>query len=124
MGIGVDLDMPSTYYLPGDICYLTATIYNDLVPREDVAFFVVLEVYGNYWMYPSWDWFDGSLVAGDDYKVIDVPLDIDVVTIIPQFIWPEGAGALDSLFFYGALLEPDFSAVIGNMDIFQFSYGY
>jgi len=124
MGIGVDLSMPATYFLPGDLCYLFAAIYNDVEPLYDIPFFVVLEVYGNYWMYPAWQWFDGTLVVDRDYVILDVDLGIDMKTIIPEFSWPEGAGAADNLFFYGALLQPDMSALLGNLDIVQFAYGY
>lgn len=122
-GIGVRLIMPANHFAEGDECYLHALIYNGVQPRNDVLFFVVLDVYGNYWLYPQWrSYAGGDIYPGVDYLIIDANLGLESRIIIPSFLWPPGTGAADNLFFLAALVEPDYSGIIGDLATFEFSY--
>ena len=115
--LGVYIEMPADEFGPGDTCYVNAIVSND---TEDsyttVPLFVVLEVYGQFWFWPSWNM---SL----DYQEIDLDA-LTVVTypIVPEFVWPDDGGSASDIYFYGAMLNSDWTDVMGHMDMFRFSY--
>jgi hypothetical protein len=76
--------------------------------------YVVLDVYGQYFFYPSWgselDHLPRSLPAGDtDDPILD-------------FTWPDGAGAADNLGFWGLLMEHESYEMASNISHVTFGY--
>jgi len=72
--------MPSHHFREGDTCGLITQIVNysnqDL---QGIPLFVLLDVYGEFWFWPSW-----SQVA--DFKLINVPMGSQALTIKEPFI--------------------------------------
>lgn len=112
--------MPATEYHPGDVCWLHAIIGNPGDALPDMALVVMLDIgTGEYWFYPSWCKYPPDI----DFDLLSVPHGYHLEVIIPEFRWPEGAGAADGLVFWGALLDKDLSAVQGEMGSWRFAFG-
>ncbi len=115
---GVTLSMPAEYFSPGDDCRLDAFICNmEGQTLENCIFFCLLDVYGAYWFYPSWS-------AGLDGVLLDtLPPGQTDMNLISPFQWPEITDSAEGLHFYGALVLPNLSDLIGKLGIWEFGYG-
>ncbi|MBN2054102.1 hypothetical protein JW905_04230 [bacterium] len=119
--LGVILMMPGHCFAPGDPCRLDATLTNPgPVPLYDLRLAILLDSgLGLYWCYPSWC----ALPPQLDAVIIEtLPLGNLPVSIIPAFNWPETGGHMGGLGFYGALLDPDMSRLVGELDYWPFEY--
>jgi hypothetical protein len=115
--LGVSLEMPATYFSPGDECWLNAHLHNDQQPLTAVRLFVVLDIEGQYWFWPSWR-------PRLDYRVLDVPTGLTIVEIIEPFIWPQTTGdPVNGIVFWGAMLDETMSEVIGSIGKWVFGFG-
>jgi len=110
--------MPSDYFRPGDTCWLRAEIYSaepNVLPNTPFA--VVLDIgIGVYYFYDGW-------TTDFDYEPINLNPGMTGKEIIPTFAWPTGAGSWTGAAFYSALLTQDLTALFGDMDIWNFSWG-
>jgi hypothetical protein len=121
--LGVTLEMPATYFRPGDTCGLQATLGNPGAPLTAVPLFVLLDVAGNYWAWPSWQQLTPPLTENVHYKLVDVPTGSTELEIIPTFTWPDVQGSLEGITFIGAMVDPAFTGLIGDAGTFTFGYG-
>jgi len=106
--LGVDLKQSPVKLFPGDNFSLSAVITN---PGPDeysgVPLFVLLEVYGMFFWWPTW--------AEDvDLAVMDIPVGLTTVNLL-EFIWPDLASHGD-LRFYSAMTNSQATSLLGNMD--------
>lgn len=111
----VTLQMPSTFYNAGDPFSLGAIVNNPGPHGGTAPLVIVLDVMGSYWFYPTWT----NAFAYDNYSLVHGAVGINV---IPSFNWPAGAGTLNGLHFYGALLTTDFSSIWGLYDSVTFGF--
>ncbi len=112
---GVRLTLPDTDLQAGDRFVLTATCR---APAGHAAadLYVVLDVFGEYFFYPSWSNTPGS-------ESIVLAPDAAVERRILDFVWPAGdVGVVTDLQFRGAILEPGTTSVIGEIDSVSFGY--
>ncbi|MBN1295760.1 DNRLRE domain-containing protein [bacterium] len=114
----VDIDMPSDFFRPGSPCECTVTIHNmEGHTLDNCPLCVILNVYGQYFFAPSlretFDYYSDLVID------TDIPL---TVTIIPEFSWPAGAGSADNIQWLSALLTPDLTNILGDMDVFVFGW--
>jgi Zinc carboxypeptidase len=109
------LGLNQEFYRPWDHFLLTTYIVN---PDEtmDVNEFIMLDVYNNYWFWPSWS-------EAVDFEARMLPANMMEEESILDFWWPAGVGSGNNIRFWGALLDPATSALIGNYDMVEFSYG-
>ena len=115
--IGVDLEMPAHHFTPGTNCGLTATVFNHNPDYTgDLPMFIMLEAAGNYWFYPNWT-FDLQ------YQTVTVSPGENELTIFDPFTWPTGCGTASGIFFYSLFTKPDFSMLMGTIDIWEFGWG-
>lgn len=77
--------------------------------------YIVLDVYGLYWFWPSWS-------QSIDNRSQTVLADKREAENLLYFIWPEGAGSASGLMFWGVLLDPDTMSIVGNYD--NVTWGY
>lgn len=101
-------------YRSGDVCSLISEITNPQ-PEQWVDLYCVLDVLGFYFFYPSWG-------QDLDYQEVKVPRGQFNYAILEVFAWPPGAGALSSLSFYVALMEPGTLSLISNLTWVDFCY--
>ncbi|MBN2053859.1 hypothetical protein JW905_02980 [bacterium] len=117
--LGVALIMPATHFSAGDPFFLDARISNPDAPIYTVPLCVVLAYGEGYWFWPSWGFYPPEF----DYAWQDVPTGIKTESIIDRIDWPDAGGPVTDIFFYGALLQKDFSDLMGEMGVIEWSYG-
>lgn len=113
---GVTIYMPSNFFRPGDLCYCDAIVCNaEGSTLVGYPLFVILDVFGSYFFAPSFGDFD--------YYMMNFPPDETFVTVLPEFNWPEGAGSANGIIWYGAMTNPEMSALFGELGMFTFGWG-
>ncbi len=113
---GVTLWMPRRIFNPGDFCELTAYVCNkEFYDLNENPLFVILDVYGYYWFAPGWS-------ENMDYFEHSFPVDGTVIQVIDKFVWPEGFGNVEGIFFYAALTDPEMTELVGEMGVFDFGW--
>lgn len=111
--------MPAHQFTSGDPCGLTARIGLATPERQPAALFILLDIgTGDYWFWPRWqlyppdlDWRGIIIGPGEGEQQLEV---------IPSFIWPDGAGVGGPFYFHGAILDANWTAVLGAMDSWEF----
>ncbi len=123
--LGVEIDMPSAMYRHGDTFYTNAIVTNPGASLGSLPLFVVLDVYGDYYFWPGWVHYAPPQSTELDFQYINVDSGVQIVPVLPMFDWPRIEGPdVTGLFFYGAILSSDFSALVGKLGTFEFGYGY
>ena len=112
--VGVDLVLSKDVFAPGDEFYLEAVIINNGEPLDNAPFAVLLDAYGTYFWYPHW-------FQTFDYQPMDINLGAKHQEIL-KFYWPAVSNAGSGVIFYGALLNNQFSDIVGEMDYVQFGW--
>lgn len=113
--LSVDLILSQSIFHPGDRFLLTAQISNfGQDAYMDQPFVILLDVMGNWYWYPDWT---------EDFSFERVDLQPGTMeSSIMDFNWPEGSGSSYGVKFIGALLEEDFSAIMGTWDSVEFGW--
>ncbi len=113
--LGVTLVMPSDLFHPGDTCFCNVFVCN---PGPDtytaVPLFVILDVYGSYYFWPSFSEYD--------VRTIDLNVGVMELEVLPQFSWPEGAGSAENIAFYSAMTDEGISTLFGAMSEIRFGW--
>jgi hypothetical protein len=108
--------MPSHWFRPGDPCACSVFLCNpDTQTYDGVPLFVILDVYGAYFFAPSFSPFD-------HYTINLAPGETELVVLEP-FIWPEGAGRGEGIFWYSAMTDPAITELFGEMSSWEFGWG-
>ena len=117
--LDLDLIVPRTHLLPGDEFYLDVGILSwHPVVIEDLRLFIVLDVQGAYWFWPSWR----SVSEGVDYGVIDCPPTGYAARIIDSFNWPEGVAPVEDVRIWGAVLEATGTYLISDIRMIEIDW--
>ncbi len=123
--LGVSLELPTTMVHPGELFYVKGYLHNpgpETYSNVPVCF--VLEVYGEFWFWPSWPYFSPPEETGFDYGQFNVPIGSQEVDVLDEFTWPDtGESTAEGLRFYGAMLTQDMSQILGQFDCVEFDYG-
>ena len=118
--LGVELHMPATYFNPGDLCGLSANIYNSSEPMTDIPLFVILQILNEFWFWPSWN------TAGD-FQLETISTGISERIILDLFEWPDtGSDSMDGLMFWSAMTDSAITEVLGGVDgigYWEFGFG-
>lgn len=113
-------EMPAQQFRQGDTFYLNLYLMNATAGTVDADLYVLLEAYGEFFAYPTWD----TIHEGLPKTEISVPAgSIDPMSIIPAFTMPAVPNAGPFSFFCAAF-EPGTLAVetlIGNFDMAVFT---
>jgi len=112
--IVINLTLSHDIFQSGDDFILTASIANHGQILENQPLVVLLDVQGTYFWYPSWTGeFDSNLIhvgiGETDYEILN-------------FSWPEIDGTATGIRFYGAVLNEDYSEILGNYDMLEFGW--
>ncbi|MBN2054828.1 hypothetical protein JW905_07895 [bacterium] len=67
----------------------------------------------------------GSTLACDTYLCLypEFPVGETEVEVIPPCFWPAGTGCATGLYWYGALLDPQMTMLVGEFDMWEFGFG-
>ena len=107
--------MPRTTFTPGQTCACQAIVTNfETATLTGYPLFVLLEVSGTYFFAPSFSEFDKF--------DIDYPTGKSTVEVLPEFIWPSGAGHGWGIMWYGALTDSGITKLISNLGTFEFGW--
>ena len=121
--LGVRLEMPETAH-PGDEFFIIGYLDNPGETLSKVPTFFILEVYGKFWFWPSWAYFDYPEYPEIDWKNIYVPTGTTIIAVVPPFEWPDtGSDIVTGLGFYGAMLNPDVTDILGEIAYQEWGYG-
>ena len=82
---------------------------------RNIPLFVVLDVAGAYWFWPTWS-------SEIDYDSRDFDPGRTIVEIIPEFTWPENSSAYDGAMFHGAILDQEMTTLQGEMGSWRFGW--
>ncbi len=115
---GMKLVMDDTDLKPGDRFYLHYFLYNPAEDAWDADVYILLDVYGMYWLYPSWV----SIDDGIDFKSIPVPGNASYHESVLDFYWPEGFGTVDEITFYGAAMDHGTFDIAGTIQMIRWGF--
>lgn len=119
--VTVKLEMPLTYYSPGDPLWLKAHVRNYKEEMHVLGFLVLDLGTGYYWCYPDWLIYPPDLNV--DYGVF--PIGTDSAYAFEDLVWPDtGAAVCENLNFWGLLIRTDNNEILGNsLPLWSFAYG-
>ena len=120
---GVNLQISSNYFRPGDTFLLELDLNNPDTDTFLYPVFIALEVYGQYWFWPSWTAFSPPEHTSIDYKVLTFRPGSTTINIMGPFSWPTGAGAAQGLHFIALITNSFREYVIGDINQVVFGYG-
>lgn len=112
---GITCDLNDTFYTPGELFRLTVEACNGLATELPVEVYIILDVYGNYWFWPTW-------TQDLDFEAWTLPAcDCKSETIL-EFTWPAGSGAANGILFWTGMLEPGTVNLVGEIGYCGFDY--
>ncbi len=116
----VMIDMSTTNVHPFDDFWIDGYVNVPSVPLVDVNLVFMLDIYGDYFFWPSWvqyptfDW--------QSYSTIDVGY--WYIEVIPFFTWPDtGNNSASNIYLYGMLLDDNTNNLISNIAVVNWGYG-
>lgn len=122
--LGVRLTLPKYHLQPGDSFQIDAWLDNPGEPLTDVPLFVILEVYGSLYFWPSWSLYEPPESTMIDYARVSVPTGTSTINIIETCEWPDtGSDTVEGLHLFGALLNGDMTEILGEMAFVEWGYG-
>ncbi|MCD4653939.1 VCBS repeat-containing protein, partial [bacterium] len=116
---GVTLELSSDTFQSDELFYLFADICNsgDHVLKNH-HIMVILDAYGEYFCIPSWI----NTKDGLDSFQYPIPSGRWELNAVPYFYWPMVQGSANGLRFYGAILDPGMTSLVGEMDSIDFGW--
>ncbi len=113
--LGINLELNQAFYMPDDTFDLTATITNPGPETyENIPVVILLAAYGEFFFYPSWN-------TTGDAIVMDVPVGVYTFDVL-NFTWPDTGPSSGVVDFYGAMLVPGSTNILGNLDWERFGW--
>ncbi len=109
--LGVELVLNDTMFTAGEPFELYAALSNPGAAR-DVDLYVVLDVFQDYYFYPSWSHYPDE---GIDKASLSLPGARVTRHDILAFTWPPNAGSASGIKFWGAMLDPATAELLGEI---------
>mgnify|MGYP000971036023 FL=1 len=107
---------PEICFQGGDMFEARFQIANLCEGDRSFDLYVVLEVAGLYFFWPSWtENMDSAPFQLRPEEQIDE-------AILPPFAWPSGVGSFNGLHFYGVMTVPDTYDLVGQVAMVEFCY--
>jgi hypothetical protein len=104
---------------PGETFWVRAHVCVTAESLPEAAFVSFLDLgIGEYWFYPSWAHYPPDI----DYVLRSFATGLTTIEVIPELVWPDVQGSLDGIRIWGALLDPDLTAIIGEYGYVEFGY--
>ena len=123
INLGVRLDIPEMVG-EGDQFYITGYLDNPGEAITGVPVFFILEVYGDLWFWPGWKYYSPPNSTEMDFTLKDVATGTETIEVIQAFPWPNtGPDTVTGLHFYGAMLNPGMTDILGDYAFETFGYG-
>ncbi len=119
---GMQLILNGDSFTYRDRFYLHYYMHNPETTAYSADVYILLDVYGTFWCWPSWIQLDDGL---DLKRNISVAPQSSYHEIVLDFIWPETDSRASGIYMYGALFEPgtlDIDTLIGEIQVVTFDY--
>ncbi len=113
--LGVELEMPSHLYHPGDPCFLKLHFNNPGEPLAMIPVFVILDVHSIYFFGPDW-----TLLPNCWYRNIEHGH--SVMEVLQEFAWPDNTGSDYGILFWAAMTNLQKTELLGNLDSWEFGW--
>ncbi|MBN1354996.1 hypothetical protein JXA40_01885 [bacterium] len=115
---GMVLILEDTDLIAGDEFYLHMFLSNRETQPLYLDAYILLDVYGNFWCWPSWR----SLNTGlDGSSFILNPLSTSHEAVL-RFVWPGNVGNADGLYFYGVACHAGSFDIVGPVNAISWRY--
>ncbi len=117
--MGFDLLMDNTLLEGGDIFHLHYNLHNPGIDAYMADVWIILDVYENYFLYPSWV----NLEDGIDFEeAVTAPAVTSLHKTVLLFQWPYDVGSASNLYFYGAAFHHGTFDFIGDLGTIEWAY--
>ncbi|MCD4653078.1 hypothetical protein K8T06_04010 [bacterium] len=122
--LGVRLEISSTTTHPGDEFWLKGYLDNpEPSTLRSIPVIFMLDVFGYYYFWPTWPLYHPPESEDFDFRYMDVNPGTTTIEVIPAFSWPNtGDQNIVGLHFYGAMLNSDFSSILGDFAFVEWGY--
>jgi hypothetical protein len=100
----IELLLNLPVFRPAALFKLELDVKNWKTRENPLRLFIVLDIYGDYFMFPSW-------TQQFDFMYVSVPVGHFGLEVM-QFMWPYNCGSADSLAFHAAFMDTDGMDVI------------
>lgn len=116
---GFELMLDDTMVESGDLFHLHYNLHNGESSTMMADVWIILDVYGDLFLYPSW-------VSIDDNIDYEMNLSVDSMSTHHKaalfFVWPDNVGAASDLYFYGAATTAGTFNFIGDLQMIPWSF--
>jgi hypothetical protein len=122
--LGVRIELPTNNVHPGETFWVSGYLDNPDGPMSQIPVLFLLDVFGSYFFWPSWRQYAPPESTDIDFEIHDIQSGTTQIQVLPSFSWPDtGAGRIESLYFYGAMLNQQMNALLGGMAVVEWGYG-
>ncbi len=118
----INFEMSDHHFRPGEICFSRVTTKNQKGAQSTGDLYVLMDVFGEIWCFPGWEHISEGLTRS---RLTLQGGQTSVITILPEFIFPE-CSYTGPLFFYAAIFAPDdlsASSLLSNVAASEFFIG-
>lgn len=113
--LGATIDMPKTTFHAGDTFYCNVNLCNPTSEYYmELAVFLVLDVYGNYFFAPDFSHYD--------FYTTRLKYGTRTIEAIPAFTWPSTDHGYTNIWFYAGMTDIDVTGLIGTYDAIMFEW--
>jgi len=116
---GMELSLDDRLLESGDVFRLHYTLLNSTEQAQVMDAWILLEVFGEFWCYPSWKHLDEGVDFNPGIQVEPLENYSEDVLI---FIWPESMGSAYGLRFFGAAVDPAQNQIVGSLQTIPWGY--
>jgi hypothetical protein len=120
--LGLELILPAEMFHPGETFYLDAVLRNGGPEIPGVQAYIVLDVWGELFFWPSWSHYSEETGEGIDFVALDLPVGVFSARIIDAFAWPETGASGSDLWFYGAIVDPERGEIVGRLSSLRWGF--
>ena len=123
--LGARIELATDMAQPGSVFWVRGYLDNpDATTLRRTPVFFVLDVWGALYFWPRWLHYNPPGQPAVDFSYVDIRPGTVEIEVIAPFTWPDtGADQISGLYFYGALLNNQLSAVLGNLAVAEWGYG-
>ncbi|MCD4654085.1 hypothetical protein K8T06_09125 [bacterium] len=115
--LDLEFSITSCLTAPGDNFELLLNVVNSTNDTYSGATLCALEVYGEFFFWPSWN-------NEFDHNPVDFPENLIAIHILPEFTWPDtGTGTVTGLNFWALVMDPSLTDVVSNLAVVSWGYG-
>jgi len=110
--------MDDTDIAEGDELFLYMKLNNPETAAAHCDAYILLEVYGSYFCWPSWSDININL----DCRDFVIPGNGSMEEEVIRFIWPAVNGSVSNLHFFGAAFDYETFDLFGEVQVIEWGY--